>query len=77
MSGVKRKIDKLGRLVLPKSYREALGLSENSEVTVSLDGGIITVIPIEDRCVLCGSLNDLNHSISLCKYCIDKIKNTT
>ena len=40
MSGVKRKIDKLGRLVLPKSYREALGIDENSSVVVSLDEGM-------------------------------------
>ena len=77
MSGVRRKVDRLGRLVLPKSYREALGINENSRVVVSLDEGIITVTPVENRCVLCGSKANLHNSINLCKCCIEAIKNTT
>lgn len=38
-------IDRAGRLVLPKAYRDALGLSEGGEVDIELSDGIVTVTP--------------------------------
>ena len=77
MSGIERKIDKLGRLVLPISYREALGLTENSKVTVHLDNGVISIIPTEEECLLCGKNENLNRALHICESCIEKVKNTT
>ena len=60
MNGIERRIDKLGRLVLPISYRNALGLSENSRVRISLCDGEISISPIEEKCVICGANKESN-----------------
>ncbi|MBQ9938624.1 MAG: AbrB/MazE/SpoVT family DNA-binding domain-containing protein [Oscillospiraceae bacterium] len=38
-----RKIDKLGRIVIPKDFRKALGVDVDSELTIRLKDGVITV----------------------------------
>ena len=40
---VKRKIDKLGRIVIPKDFRKALGVDIDSEVIIRLIDGVVTV----------------------------------
>ena len=44
MSTVAKKIDDLGRVVIPKKFRERLGIEQNGNVLVSLE---------EDRIVIC------------------------
>lgn len=75
MNGIERQIDKLGRIVLPIGYRKRLGLHENSKVTVSICGDVISITPSEDKCILCGRKDQYNRSLRLCSDCIDKIKN--
>ena len=36
-----RKIDDLGRIILPKEIREALGLLENSNLKITLENEVI------------------------------------
>ena len=38
-----RKIDNLGRLVIPKDIRRILGISENSPLCISLEGDKIVI----------------------------------
>ena len=75
MNGIERKIDKLGRVVLPISYRKRLGLSENSSVTISLSDDMIYISASTLSCMMCGNTNNINKSLRLCQSCIDKVKN--
>ena len=43
MSGVKRQVDRLGRIVIPISYRKYLNLNENSSVNISLENDSIII----------------------------------
>ena len=70
-----KKVDKLGRIVLPINYRKALGLQMDSEVILGIDNGVITVRACGDSCRLCGSKHDVNKYFSLCTECIAKVKN--
>ena len=74
MSGVERRVDKLGRVVIPIGYRERLGLTENSKVNISLDDEIISITPVKEKCVMCGSEEQVNHSLCLCHNCIERVK---
>ena len=76
MNGIERRIDKLGRLVIPISYRSSLGLSENSRVTVVLCEGAISIYPIEEKCAICGNKEKVHPSLRLCPPCIEKVKST-
>lgn len=46
MTGIVRRIDELGRIVIPKSIREACGIEENMPLEISYaDDGSITLTP--------------------------------
>ena len=69
------KVDKLGRIVIPKTYRDALNLNKNPWVDLSLEDGIITVTPIATICRLCGKAFDHNEDFQLCLDCLSDIRN--
>ena len=76
MNAIIRRVDKLGRIVLPMNYRKVLGLTANSEVVLGIDDGVITVTPCSEGCKLCGSRDSVNEKLFLCANCIAKIKGT-
>ena len=49
-----RKIDNLGRIILPKEIREALGLSENSNLKITLKDEVIILEKADPPCEKCG-----------------------
>jgi AbrB family looped-hinge helix DNA binding protein len=53
-SGIERKIDRLGRVVIPSSIRERFGLSEGTYVELSVREGTIVLTPMHDSCPICG-----------------------
>lgn len=75
MEVVERKIDKLGRIVLPVDFRKALGLEGEAEVLLGISGGAITVRGVDTACKLCGSVQNVSKHLKICSYCIVKIKN--
>ena len=54
-SGVTRKVDQLGRVVLPVELRRTLGLREGDLVEVALEGSRIVLTKVETRCIFCGT----------------------
>lgn len=75
MESVSRKIDKLGRIVLPMDFRKALGLEGEAEVLLGINGNTITVKGIDTTCRLCGCSGNISHStLGVCYDCIRKIK---
>ena len=74
MKVVARRIDKLGRIVLPMDLRKAVGLEGEAEVVIGVCGNSITVCGTQARCRLCGAAQDLSHPLGICSSCIAKIK---
>lgn len=68
------KIDSLGRIVIPKSIRDGLGLRDGYEIEISLSGECATVRRAEEYCRLCNVKIDEGREVALCRDCIDKIK---
>ena len=66
------KIDKLGRVVIPISFRRMLGFSENTELEIGLENNKIVICRPPRLCKLCGVEN--NFAIGLCMDCINKVK---
>ena len=54
-SGIRRKVDDLGRVVIPSSIRKTLGITEGDLVEIQLDGDRIVLSRPEDACTFCGS----------------------
>ena len=69
-----KKIDKLGRIVLPMDYRKALGLVGECEVLLGISGDTITVRALKASCRLCGCGSVVSESLMVCADCIRNIK---
>ena len=52
-TGMARKVDDLGRIVLPVEMRRQFGIRPGDEMEISVDGGSIMLRKIELRCVFC------------------------
>ena len=74
-NGIVRKIDELGRIVLPVNLRRELNIGPNDMVEVYSDEEKIIVKKHIKSCVFCGSeenIIDVN-SRSVCKMCTGEI----
>lgn len=57
--GMNRKIDKLGRIVIPAEIRSSLGLRTGSSMSISMDEGRIVLARHQEACFNCGSTEEL------------------
>lgn len=74
-SGVVRKVDRLGRVVLPIELRRTLGIVEGDDIEMYLVNGTIALRKIEKACVFCGQEEALIDYLgkTICQTCLEKI----
>ena len=58
--GMARKVDDLGRIVLPVELRRLFGIRSGDELEISVDEGSILLRKIEARCAICEATEDLS-----------------
>ena len=54
-TGVVRKIDELGRIVLPSELRRVFGIHEGDELEISVDGERVILQKRQDQCLFCSA----------------------
>ena len=54
-----RKIDDLGRIVIPAETRRLFNIREGDELAISVDGDSIIIRKLDATCVFCGSTEDV------------------
>jgi transcriptional pleiotropic regulator of transition state genes len=54
-TGIVRKIDELGRIVLPSELRKILGMRHGDELAISVEGDQVILEKRHDLCIFCGS----------------------
>ena len=54
-TGVVRKIDELGRIVLPSELRRVFGIHEGDELEISVDGERVILEKRHDVCIFCSA----------------------
>ena len=54
-TGMARKVDDLGRIVLPVEMRRMFGIRPGDELEIAVDDGAILLRKIESSCVFCGN----------------------
>lgn len=57
-TGIVRKVDELGRIVLPIELRRTLGIAERDPLEIYVDGDAIVIKKYQAVCVFCGSGHD-------------------
>lgn len=70
-----RKIDELGRVILPAEIRKRLDVKENDSVDFSWDGHQVILKKHGPICSFCGSTDNLLLFAGkyICKACLDKL----
>ncbi len=75
-TGIFRRIDSLGRFVLPKELRKSLNLKQDDYLQIFLDGDAIVLKKSQLSCVLCGNPEELVdfHGKKLCRQCLQELR---
>jgi transcriptional pleiotropic regulator of transition state genes len=75
-TGVVRKIDELGRIVLPIELRRTLNIGEKDALEIFVDGEQIILKKYEPDCIFCGEGRDvINYKgKNICKSCLNEIR---
>lgn len=58
-TGIVRKVDELGRVVIPIELRRTLGISEKDSLEIFVDGEQIVLKKYEPSCIFTGNADDL------------------
>ena len=66
-------IDKLGRIVIPITFRDQLGLVVGSELVITQENHSIVIRPAILVCRRCGVTVTENRDFPLCKDCFEVI----
>lgn len=53
--GIARRVDELGRIVIPKEIRKKLDITDGTSLEIHLDGNTIIMQKDVSVCVFCGS----------------------
>ena len=71
-TGIVRKVDELGRIVLPIELRRTLGIDERDSLEIYVDGSSVILKKYEPSCVFCGDAGDVltYKGKNLCRACL-------
>lgn len=71
-TGIIRKVDDLGRIVLPIELRRSLDIGEHDEMEIYVEGNMVILKKYEVACIFCGRKQNVvqYHKRNVCKDCI-------
>ena len=75
-TGIVRKVDELGRIVLPIELRRTLDIAERDALEIFVEGDNIILHKYQPACIFCdNSRNIINYKgKNICPDCIKKLK---
>ena len=74
-TGMARKVDDLGRVVVPAEMRKSFGIREGDYLDISVEDDRIILSKRQDACVFCRSSDDLKEfpGRTVCAPCIGEL----
>ena len=75
-TGIVRKVDELGRIVLPIELRRTMDIAEKDAIEIYVDGASIILRKYEPTCIFCGDAkNVINYrGKNICPNCLKEMK---
>lgn len=75
-TGIVRKVDELGRVVLPKELRRTYRIEEGDGMEIFVDGDTLILKKYEPACVFCGEAKDVVEfrGKNICPACRRELK---
>lgn len=74
-TGIVRKVDELGRVVIPIELRRTLGIAEKDALEIYVDGEKIILKKYEPACIFCGNAEQVTyyHGKVICHNCVEAL----
>ena len=74
-TGIVRRLDDLGRIVLPRELRKILGINPRDSLEIFMDGDCVILRKYEPQCIFCGQASEVRtfKSKNICEECIKEI----
>lgn len=71
-TGIVRKVDELGRIVLPIELRRTLNIDEKDALEIYVDGNSVILRKYQPSCVFCGEAADVitYKGKNICRKCL-------
>lgn len=75
-TGIVRKVDELGRIVVPKELRRTFGIEEKDPLEIFVDGETIILKKYEPACIFCQNAKDVQvyKGKNICPDCMKELK---
>lgn len=75
-TGIIRRVDDLGRIVLPKELRQTMGIRAGDPMEIYTDADNIILRKYVPGCAFCGSVNDIRyiHGTPVCNICANNMQ---
>lgn len=75
-TGIVRKLDEMGRVVLPKELRRTLEIEEKDALEIFVDGNMVLLKKYQPACIFCGSARDIQNykGKNICPDCLKELK---
>ena len=73
-TGIVRKVDELGRVVIPIELRRTLNIGEKDALEIFTEGETIILKKYEPACVFCGQAKGVKNvkGKNICPACVDR-----
>lgn len=74
-TGIVRKVDELGRVVIPIELRRTLDIAEKDALEIYVDGDKIILRKYEPACIFCGEATDVENfrGKKICRGCMEAL----
>ena len=75
-TGVVRKVDELGRIVLPMEIRKTLDIKQKDAIEIFIDEDKIVLQKYQPACLFCGNMENIVYfnGKRVCHACIERMK---
>ncbi len=75
-TGIVRKVDELGRIVIPIELRRTLDIAEKDSLEIYVEGERIILAKHEDSCIFCGKTRNLSQhkGKNICDACFEELR---
>ena len=75
-TGIVRKVDELGRIVLPIEMRRTLDISEKDSLEIYVDGETVILKKYHPSCIFCNNADELFSYMgrNICRKCMKAMK---
>lgn len=75
-TGIVRKVDELGRIVLPIELRRTLDIAEKDSLEIYVEGSAIVLKKFRPSCIFCDSCKDVTifKGKNVCPKCLKELK---